>query len=243
MSDSLILGLIVFVSSLIGTFTGFGSSTIMVPLMLAFYPWNQTLFLAGIIIWFVDWWKVLLFRQKIDLKPLLWFALAGISFSWLGSQLTAYTQAWHLRLLGGVLVVIVIMANLKHLIKLSPNKRTDILGGSLSGLLAGLFGIGGPVRSVFLSNFPYSNSGYLMASGITGLLIDTTRILGYLKLGDQLTDQLRSSLWWLIIISFVGAKIAHSLNHHLSAKHYHLIVALLLIALGIHLMIAPAHLD
>ncbi len=82
-----------------------------------------------------------------------------------------------------------------------------------------------------------------MASGITGLLIDSTRMLGYLRLGDELLPEIKHNLWWLIILSFLGAKVAHALNHHLSQKHYHLLVALLLIGLGVHLMLAPAKLD
>ena len=41
--------LVVIIAGGIGTMTGFGTSTIMVPVMLLFYPVPQTLFFVGII--------------------------------------------------------------------------------------------------------------------------------------------------------------------------------------------------
>lgn len=46
-----ILTLLVFVASIVGTFSGFGTSTIMVPVMLLFFPLSVTLlFVKGILV-------------------------------------------------------------------------------------------------------------------------------------------------------------------------------------------------
>jgi uncharacterized membrane protein YfcA len=72
----------------ISTLTGFGTSTIMLPVILLFFPLPQTLLLVGIIHWFGGVWKLVLFRQGIRWKILLGFGVPGIIASFLGASLT-----------------------------------------------------------------------------------------------------------------------------------------------------------
>jgi uncharacterized membrane protein YfcA len=80
--------LLTLLASLIGTLAGFGISTIMVPVLLIMLPLPQTLLLVGIIHWFNDVWKMLLFREGIKLKLLFAFGLPGIFTSFIGSSLS-----------------------------------------------------------------------------------------------------------------------------------------------------------
>ncbi|MDD2341139.1 MAG: sulfite exporter TauE/SafE family protein, partial [Methanosarcina sp.] len=59
------IALLTLLASLIGTLAGFGISTIMVPVLLIVLPLPQTLLLVGIIHWFNDIWKLLLFWEGI----------------------------------------------------------------------------------------------------------------------------------------------------------------------------------
>jgi uncharacterized membrane protein YfcA len=61
-----LISVVVIIAAGIGTMTGFGTSTIMVPIMLLFYPLTQTLFFVGIIHFFGNIWKLLLFRKGIQ---------------------------------------------------------------------------------------------------------------------------------------------------------------------------------
>lgn len=81
-----ILG-IVIVAAGIGTMTGFGTSTIMVPIMLLFYPLPQTLFFVGIIHFFGNVWKLLLFRGGVQWRLILSFGIPGIAATYLGASL------------------------------------------------------------------------------------------------------------------------------------------------------------
>jgi len=64
--ELLILTLLVFVASIVGTFSGFGTSTIMVPVMLLFFPLPVTLLFVGVIHWFGDIWKMLLAHCRLS---------------------------------------------------------------------------------------------------------------------------------------------------------------------------------
>src|SRR5512136_1799330 len=59
------IALLTLAASIIGTLAGFGISTIMVPILLSIFSLPQTLLLTGIIHWFNDIWKMLLFREGI----------------------------------------------------------------------------------------------------------------------------------------------------------------------------------
>lgn len=146
--------LLTIVAGGIGTLTGFGTSTIMVPVLLLFLPLPQTLLLVGIVHWFGDVWKILLFKSGLNWKLILAFGLAGIAASYLGAQVVfAAPERLLSRILGGFLLAYVLFLLFKPAFKISGRTATAITGGALSGFLAGIFGVGGAVRSAFLTVF------------------------------------------------------------------------------------------
>ena len=82
--DLPLIGALTLVASAVGTLTGFGTSSIMVPVLVSFYPLPQTLFPVGIIHWFGDIWKMLLFRSGVRWRLVLLFGGAGIVATVLG---------------------------------------------------------------------------------------------------------------------------------------------------------------
>ncbi len=58
-----LITLLTFIAAIIGTTTGFGISTIMLPVLALFMPLPQALLLAGIVHLFGSLWKVVLFRE------------------------------------------------------------------------------------------------------------------------------------------------------------------------------------
>ena len=79
------LSVVVFIASAIGTLTGFGVSTVMLPVAMLFYPYQEALMFVGIIHWFGNIWKLVLFRQSIQWKLILCFGIPGIGASYLGA--------------------------------------------------------------------------------------------------------------------------------------------------------------
>ena len=151
------IALLTMFASCIGTLTGFGTSTIMVPVLLFFLPLTQTLLLVGVIHWFGDIWKILLFREGLQWKLILTFGIAGITTTYLGANIVFSVSPKILsQILGGFLLFYVIFLFLKPTFKIPKNSLTAISGGALSGFFAGLFGVGGAIRGVFLSVFDFA---------------------------------------------------------------------------------------
>ncbi|MGH9857786.1 MAG: TSUP family transporter [Acidobacteriota bacterium] len=76
-----------FIAAGVDTLTGFGTSTIMVPVLLLFFPLPLTLLFVGIIHWFGDIWKMLLFKSGMQWRLLFLFGGAGLVASYFGASL------------------------------------------------------------------------------------------------------------------------------------------------------------
>ena len=76
----------------------------------------------------------------------------------------------------------------------------------LSGFLAGLIGIGGAVRSMFLLAFNLPKEVYVATAALIAFVIDLTRIPTYLFTGAVENHSYYSLLPLLIIIAYLGVR-------------------------------------
>src|SRR4030042_5033544 len=83
----ILLTLLTLLASNIGTFAGFGISTIMIPVLLLFFKLPETLLFVGILHLFDDIWKIVLFKKGIRWKLILSFGMPGIIASYIGASL------------------------------------------------------------------------------------------------------------------------------------------------------------
>lgn len=61
-----------------------------------------------------------------------------------------------------------------------PTKSSVLVGGGLSGLLAGLIGLGGAIKSMFLTTFNLPKEVYVGTFALIAFVIDLVRIPTYL---------------------------------------------------------------
>jgi len=149
--ETIFIALLTLLASVVGTLAGFGISTIMVPILLMVFPLPQTLLLVGIIHWFNDIWKMLLFRKGIRWKLFLAFGFPGIFTSFIGSSLSLrISQEILSRALGVFLITYVLFVTFNRTFELSQRLSVAVSGGALTGFFAGIFGIGGEINAVAL---------------------------------------------------------------------------------------------
>lgn len=188
MTQVILLCLLTLVASGIGTATGFGTSTVMIPVMALFVPLPTALLFVGIIHLCGDIWKVLLFKRGLDWKLILGFGLSGIAASFLGATLSLRAQWLPLeRILGAFLILYVLYLFLRPDWSLPKTNGTALCGGFFSGLFAGFFGVGGAVRGAFLAAFNLPKEVYIFTSGLIAMFIDITRISRYIWGGYPIT--------------------------------------------------------
>jgi hypothetical protein len=235
--EILYISLFTIIASGIGTLTGFGTSTILVPTLLLFYPLPLTLLLVGIIHWFGDIWKIILFKKGIRLSFVLAFGLPGIIATYLGARMVfGLPEASLSRIVGVFLLLYVLFLTLKPTFKLPKNNTISFVGGTLYGLSAGIFGIGGAIRGAFLAAFNLPKEVYIATAGAVGLAIDSVRVTTYFLEGARLSNNLFWGLLIFIPASFLGARIAKKLVDKISQENFRKVVAVFLAIVGALLM-------
>jgi uncharacterized membrane protein YfcA len=221
--------------------TGSGTSTITVPVLLFFYPLPQTLLFVGIVHWFGNVWKLILFRKGFQWRLILSFGIPGIAATFLGASLVFNIPGTVLsRILGTFLICYVIYLFLRGSFRIKPSLFAGACGGTLSGFLAGVFGIGGAVRGLFLTAFDLPKEVYIATAGAIALIIDTTRLTTYLLKGARLEQLLLWGLTLFIPASFLGAKIAKSVVNRIPQEHFRKVIAAFLLLVGMKLILFPA---
>lgn len=238
MTQGLLLCLLTLVASGIGTATGFGTSTIMIPVLTLFMPIPIALLFVGIIHLFGDIWKVLLFKKGLVWNLILGFGLSGIIASFFGASLSLHAPELPFkRMLGIFLILYVIFLFLKREWALPKTQGTAVCGGLLSGLFAGFFGVGGAVRGAFLTAFNLPKEVYVFTSGLIALFIDITRVSRYVWGGTRMDAGLLYPLVVCIPISFAGAYLAKKFLNRLPQKSFRVFVGSFLALVGIMLLV------
>ena len=225
--------LISFFSEGIGTVVGFGSSTILLPLSLFFFNFTTALVLVAFFHLFGNLSRVGLFRGELDKNIVVKFGIPSVIFSILGALLVKYVSQDLLKGILGLFLFVYSGAFLwKENIKIKVNIFNILLGGSISGFLAGLIGTGGALRGAFLSSFRLPKEKYIATSAFIAIIVDATRIPAYLREGF-----LQSSYnWYLLVLfpvaimgSFLGKKIVEKIPQKSFRKV--ILVAILLMSL------------
>jgi len=238
--DVLYISLMVLVASFVGTLTGFGTSTLLVPVVALFVKLPETLLLVGIIHWCTDVWTLVLFREGVRWRLIIAFGVPGIILAVIGARLTFVVNTVILsRILGGLLIGYVALLLAMPSLRLPSNDATAISGGAASGFLAGLTGIGGPVRSAFLSAFDLPKAIYLATGGAIALAMDSVRIPVYVAGGTRLGTPLSLGLIAFVPLSLAGSIAGRLAVEKVRQERYRTVVAVALLALSIKLLVAP----
>lgn len=228
-----LITLLTILANFIGTVTGFGLGTLMTPLVLPFLPFAQTIFLVGIIHWFHDVWKLFFFHYGIDRQLLIMFGIPTIIGSFVGALFVGVQPELLAGLLGTFLIGYVIFLYFRPSFRMPYTYVNTIIGGGLSGFLAGIFGVRGAVRGAFLSSYDLNKATYLSTIAAISLLTDTTRIITYWWQGITLTSDLLWGLLLFIPASFIGAWIGQKLINKIPQNKFRGVVAVFLLLAGV----------
>ncbi len=232
------IAILSFIANIIGTVSGFGVGTIMTPVLLLFLPFDQTILLVCILHWFHDIFKLGFFRAGIDWRLFVYFGVPTIVATFFGALLVSPQQSVVLTsLLGLFLILSVAMMYAVERFEIPSNWLTGTIGGLLSGFFAGVFGIRGAVRSVFLTAFDLRKATYIGTTGAISLLLDSTRLGVYVWDGIRIPDALMWALLLFIPASFIGAFVGSRIVHKIPQEHFRAVVSVFLLLVGLKLLL------
>lgn len=220
-TEYLILALLSFFAGGLTLFTGFGLSTILLPVFVIFFPVAIAVPSTAIVHFLNNFYKLFIYFKKINTRILLRFGLpallASIAGAFLLQKLSSNER--NLEILLGILIILIsfmemfpAIRNLKINIKWAP------LGGVISGFFGGLSGHQGLFRSAFLVKSGLSKNSFIATGVGIAVLVDITRLSVY---GSTIftTSIISSNNFWLpVIISTTSALFGVSLATDLVKK-------------------------
>ena len=199
--------LVAFLSIIIGTVAGFGTSTIFLPVALFFVDFKTALVLVAITHLSANLGATTFFRHGLDKRLILLFGVPSIFITIIGAYMVTYVpQNILIIILGIFLLSFSILFLMRPNIKVPASETNTIIGGALSGFLQGLLGIGGPLRGAFLISYDLDKFKYIATLAAIAVIIDLTRIPIYLT-NNLLEPQYYIYIPILVVLGITGSYI------------------------------------
>jgi uncharacterized membrane protein YfcA len=213
-----------FLSEIIGTISGFGSSILFVPIASLFFDFKTVLGITAVFHVFSNLSKIVLFRKGINKEIALKLGIPAVVFVIIGAWLTTLIPTEKLSLfmnMAIVLLSIYLMINFNKPIQ--QNNTNLYIGGTVSGFLAGLVGTGGAIRGITLAAFQLPKEIFIATSALIDLGVDSSRAAIYVGSGYFMKEYL-FLIPFLIGISILGSYIGKLILVKTSERIFRFIV-------------------
>ncbi len=219
------------------TIAGFGSSTLLIPVAFLFMDIKTAVFVVAVFHLFNNVFKIRLFWKSIDFKIFLLFGIPSILMAFAGAMLISVIPLDVVKIVLGVfLIVYAVYSFIKPEFGLKKSKPAAVVGGSLSGFLAGLIGLGGAIRGAFLTAFNLPKEIYVATSAMIAVVIDTTRIPTYVLTKTVQDNSYYILLPFLCVMAYFGVRTGKVLLQKINQGTFRRIVSIALFAVGVKIL-------
>lgn len=222
-----------FISEIIGTVSGFGSSILFVPIASLYFDFTTVLGITAVFHVFSNLSKIALFRNGINKEIVLKLGIPAVIFVTIGALLTSYIPVKQMELTMNIMLILLavyLLINFNK--KLKQSNRNLYIGGSVSGFLAGLVGTGGAIRGITLTAFQLQKDVFIATSAFIDLGVDSSRAIVYISSG-YFDKKYLILIPFLIIVSFLGSYLGKIILKYTSDKLFRYFVLLIIIGTSI----------
>lgn len=199
--------LLVFVSEILGTVSGFGSSILFVPIASLYFDFKTVLGITAIFHVFSNLSKITLFRKGIRKDIAIKLGIPAVVAVVIGAYITTIVPINQIEFAMNLILIILAVYLIINFNK--PIQQTDrnlYIGGVASGFIAGIAGTGGAIRGITLAAFQLPKDIFIATSALIDLGVDTSRAVVYTYNGYFKKEYL-FLIPFLVAISFLGSYI------------------------------------
>ena len=226
-----------FISEILGTISGFGSSILFVPIASIFFDFKTVLGITAVFHVFSNISKIALFRRGINREIALKLGIPAVVFVILGAYLTTFFPTQRIELAMNFILIFLAFYLIFNFNK--PLQQTDrnlYLGGMASGFIAGVAGTGGAIRGITLAAFQLPKEIFIATSALIDLGVDTSRAFVY-TFNGYLKKEYLFLIPFLIGISILGSYIGKIILKRTSETYFRYIVLGVIILTAIYQII------
>lgn len=227
-----------FIAEIIGTMAGFGAATVLTPIAVWFMDIKTAVAIVAAFHLCGNASRLYFFGRQIRWRIVWQFGLIGVAGSFVGAELASRVSASALQVALGVFLLVYVGLEVSRLtaVRLPATPPTLVIGGALSGTIAGAIGTGGAIRSVCLLAFGMRKEAYLGTSALIALIVDATRLPVYTAQGF-LPRAMAPVMLALLAVAFGGAWVGQRLVRRLSADVFKRLVLGVLAMMGVKLLL------
>lgn len=219
-------------SEILGTIGGFGSSVFFVPIAGFYLDFHSVLGITAIFHLSSNISKIALFRKGIDKQLLINFGVPAVLFVILGAWLSNKFDSKVLEL--GLSIFLIVLSVLFLLFRnwvIKPTKTNSLLGGGISGFVAGLVGTGGAIRGMTLTAFNMEKEAFIATSALIDFAIDLSRSGVYVYNGYVHKHDLYL-IPFLFGVGFLGTYIGKKVLNYIPQQTFKTIVLFMILVIG-----------
>jgi uncharacterized membrane protein YfcA len=236
----LIIPVLAFFSEILGTLSGFGSSTFLIPVAVFFEKFELVLALTAILHCFSNTFKIWFFRKDLDLKLFIKLALPFFVFTGIGALLTKFMSAEHFKVALGIFLIILSIVFFARKTNWQWPPQIGFVLTCLSGLTTGLVGTGGALRGLALAILNLEKNAFVAVSSSIDLGGDFLRMVIYLNNGFMDWAQ-----WHYIpllgVAAYSGTFIGKALLKRIDQKIFEKFVAGFVFLSGVFMILQIKH--
>ena len=227
-----------FLVSTVTLLTGFGIGTVLTPVFAFGYDVKTAVLLVAVVHLANNVLKLGLFRRELDKDILKRFGLISILGAVAGSFLQTVLQSAYVAAALGLFLIAAGAAEfLPSKYSYRFPRRYDLAAGFFSGLMGGMIGNQGAIRSAYLLNYGLSKESFIATATSISIIIDLTRIPVYLYSESARLEEHAGTLGLLILAAFAGILGGRELLKKLSLNRFRLLIAAFLILSGFYLIL------
>lgn len=220
-------------AEIIGTIGGFGSSVFFVPIANFYFNFQTVLGITALFHVASNLSKIALFKKGIDKKLILYIGLPAVLFVIIGGIISKYLNVTVLEFsLGIFLIILSLLFLIKRNLIIKPNKKQAVVGGTLSGFIAGVLGTGGAIRGLTMAAFNLEKNVFIATSAIIDFFVDFSRSLVYFFNG-YITKEVLIYIPFLVVIGFVGTYIGKQILYRITQANFKKLSLIMILIIGI----------
>ena len=241
MTFALVVAVASFLAASIAAVSGFGIGSVLTP-VLGFRLGTKLAVAAVAIPHFVGtvqrFWNL---RRHVERRVVLGFGITSAAGGLAGALLHNRISSRSLGLVFGSLLLLAGISELTGWMRrVRWGPRAAWVAGALSGLLGGLVGNQGGIRSASMLGFEVPKESFVATATAIALFVDCARLPVYFATqGREI-----AGVWPLLLVATVFVMIGTALGtrwlHRIPAPAFRRLIAILLIALGGYMILAGA---
>jgi uncharacterized membrane protein YfcA len=234
-----LVGLVGLIASALASVAGFGIGSLLTPVLALEAGTKVAVAAVAIPHVVASAQRLWILRAHVDRRVLLGFGIASAAGGLAGALAHVWVSSRALAVVFGSLLALAGVSELTGWMRhVRWGRRSAWVAGATSGVLGGMVGNQGGIRTAALLGFDVPQESFVATSTAIALFVDGARLPVYLVTGWRGILSIWSPVLAAVVAVVVGTALGTRLLGRLPRQGFRRVIAVLLIGLGLYMALA-----